>query len=80
MFWTWLWGALGLLLSTPMTVCLAVLGKYVPSLGFFATLLGQETELEPQLRYCQRLLALDEGGAIEVVEAEIKSAGLVRGL
>jgi predicted PurR-regulated permease PerM len=68
MFWTWLWGALGLLLSTPMTVCLAVLGKYVPGLGFFTTLLGEESELEPVLRYYQRLLAFDEDGATQIVE------------
>ena len=46
MFWTWLWGALGLLLSTPLTVCLAVLGKYVPSLSFFATFLREEVDLD----------------------------------
>ena len=68
MFWTWLWGALGLLLSTPLTVCLAVLGKYVPSLGFIATILGEESDLEKDVRYYQRLLALDQDGATEVVE------------
>ena len=72
MFWTWLWGTLGLLLSTPLTVCLAVLGKYVPSLWFFATLLGEEAELEPDVRFYQRLVALDRDGAIEVVEAALK--------
>jgi predicted PurR-regulated permease PerM len=71
LFWTWLWGALGLLLSTPLTVCLAVLGKYVPSLRFFAILLGDETELEPNVRFYQRLVSLDREGAIEVVEAEL---------
>ncbi|MCA1685113.1 MAG: AI-2E family transporter, partial [Planctomycetia bacterium] len=50
MFWTWLWGLLGILLSTPLTVCLAVLGKYVPALGFFATLLGEEADLDPDVR------------------------------
>ncbi|HEX8203138.1 MAG TPA: AI-2E family transporter, partial [Isosphaeraceae bacterium] len=77
MFWTWLWGTLGLLLSTPLTVCLAVLGKYVPSLGFFATLLGEEAELEPDVRFYQRLVALDRAGATEVVEAELKQRALV---
>jgi predicted PurR-regulated permease PerM len=67
MFWTWLWGGLGLFLSTPLTVCLAVLGKYVPSLSFFATLLGEEAELDPDLRFYQRLLALDQDGAEEIV-------------
>ncbi len=70
MFWTWLWGALGLLLSTPMTVCLAVLGKYVPNLSFFSTLLGEETELKGHLRFYQRIVALDREGAMAMVEAE----------
>src|SRR5215218_8144285 len=72
MFWTWLWGTLGLLLSTPLTVCLAVLGKYVPSLRFFATILGEEAELDPDVRFYQRLVALDRDGAIEVVEAALQ--------
>ena len=72
MFWTWLWGPLGLLLSTPMTVCLAVIGKYVPSLGFFAILLGEEAELPQDVRYYQRLLALDQDGAAEIVESGLK--------
>jgi predicted PurR-regulated permease PerM len=72
MFWTWLWGTLGLLLSTPLTVCLAVLGKYVPSLWFFATLLGEEVELRPDVRLYQRLVALDREKAIEVVETALK--------
>jgi predicted PurR-regulated permease PerM len=72
MFWTWLWGALGLLLSTPMTVCLAVLGKYVPRLSFFATLLGEEDPLTADVRFYQRLLAADQDGATAVVEAALK--------
>jgi methylmalonyl-CoA mutase cobalamin-binding subunit len=72
MFWTWLWGTLGLLLSTPLTVCLAVLGKYVPSLWFFATLLGEDTELEPDVRLYQRLVALDRERAMELVEVVLK--------
>ncbi len=72
MFWTWLWGALGLLLSTPLTVCLAVLGKSVPALGFFATLLGEEPPLEPDVRFYQRLLAMDQDGATAIVETALK--------
>jgi len=73
MFWTWLWGTLGLLLSTPLTVCLAVMGKYVPGLRFFATLLGEEADLEPYLRFYQRLVALDRDGATELIEDELKT-------
>ncbi|MFI5454816.1 MAG: AI-2E family transporter [Isosphaerales bacterium] len=72
MFWTWLWGLLGILLSTPMTVCLAVLGKYVPSLSFFATLLGEEAELDQNIRFYQRLVSLDQDGATAVLEAALK--------
>ena len=72
MFWTWLWGTLGLLLSTPLTVCLAVLGKYVPSLWFFAAILDEESELEPDVRLYQRLVALDRDGAVGIIEAELK--------
>jgi len=72
MFWTWLWGALGLLLSTPLTVSLAVLGKYVPSLGFFATFLREEVDLDPGVRFYQRLLAMDQDGATAVIDAMLK--------
>jgi predicted PurR-regulated permease PerM len=68
MFWTWLWGALGLLLSTPLTVCLAVLGRSIPALGAFGTLLGETAELSPDVRYYQRILANDADGSIEVAE------------
>jgi hypothetical protein len=72
MFWTWLWGSLGLILSTPLTVCLAVLGKYVRGLRFFAILLGEETEIAPSTRFYQRLVALDREGAMEVAEELLK--------
>src|SRR6185503_2155066 len=55
-FWTWLWGPVGLLLSTPLTVCLIVLGRYVPNLEFLSVLLGDEPVLSPEARYYQRLL------------------------
>ncbi|MGZ3315682.1 MAG: AI-2E family transporter [Isosphaeraceae bacterium] len=72
MFWTWLWGTPGLLLSTPLTVCLVVLGKHVPSLGFFAILLGEKAEVDPDEQFYQRLVALDRAGAKDVVEAALK--------
>jgi predicted PurR-regulated permease PerM len=67
-FWAWLWGPLGLVLSTPLTACLAVLGKYVPQLEFFDVLLGDEPVLSPDVRYYQRLLARDEDEAARLVE------------
>ena len=47
-FWFWLWGPLGLALSTPLTVCLVVIGSHVPRLEFFHTLLGNEHPLAPR--------------------------------
>jgi hypothetical protein len=59
MFWTGVWGVVGLVLATPMTVCLAVLGKHVPQLRFLAMLLGSRPALTSPARYYQRLLARD---------------------
>jgi len=66
-FWTWLWGAVGLMLATPLTMCLVVLGKYVPGLKFFDVLLGDEPVLTPDVNLYQRLLARDEDEAAEIV-------------
>jgi predicted PurR-regulated permease PerM len=46
-FWTWLWGPVGLFLSTPLTVCLVVMGRYVPSLEFLSIMLGDAPVLKP---------------------------------
>ena len=59
-FWTWLWGGVGLLLSTPLTVCIVVLGRYVPQLEFLHTLLGDEAVVPLDAKLYQRLLAFDE--------------------
>ena len=67
-FWTWLWGGVGLLLATPLTVCVAVLGKYIPSLSFLDALLGDEPTLTVNERYYQRLLAMDRREACIVAE------------
>ena len=75
-FWTWLWGGLGLVLSTPMTVCLVVVGKYVPQLAFFDILLSNETVLKPHARLYQRLVANDRHGARRMVEKELKRTSL----
>ena len=65
-FWSWLWGVPGLLLATPLSACLVVLGHYVRGLEFLAILLSDEPALEPGVRFYQRLLAhdLDEAEAI----------------
>jgi predicted PurR-regulated permease PerM len=67
-FWTWLWGPVGLVLATPMTVCLGVLGRYVPALQFFDVLFGTDPALDPHHGYYQRLLARDEVEATQLVE------------
>jgi predicted PurR-regulated permease PerM len=67
-FWTWLWGAVGLVLAVPLTVCAVVLGKYVPELRFIPVLLGDETDVDPPLAVYQRLLAGDVDDASELVE------------
>src|SRR5262249_50515383 len=56
-FWAWLWGPIGILLATPLTVCLAVLGKHIPGLEFVSTLISHEPVLAPEMRYYPRLLA-----------------------
>ncbi|MDX3808138.1 AI-2E family transporter [Bosea thiooxidans] len=67
-FWTWLWGPVGLVMSTPLTVCLVVLGKHVPQFQFFEVLLGNEPVLDPEMRLYQRLLANDPGEATDQLE------------
>lgn len=72
-FWTWLWGPIGLLLATPLTVCIVVMGKYVPQLGFITILLGDEPITPPDVGYYQRLLAKDEDEAMQIVDEQLKS-------
>jgi predicted PurR-regulated permease PerM len=67
-FWTWLWGPIGLLLSTPLTVCLIVLGRHVPPLRFLDVMLGNEPVLSPQETFYQRLLANDPEEATQQAE------------
>ena len=59
MFWAWLWGIIGLLLATPLTVCIVVLGRYVPHLQFLDILLGNQPVLSPEESLYERLLARD---------------------
>ena len=72
-FWTWLWGPLGLLMATPLTVCLVVLGKHVPGLNFLGTLLSDAPALTPESNYYQRLLARDQAEAVDIVERFVKA-------
>jgi predicted PurR-regulated permease PerM len=75
-FWTLLWGFPGLVLSTPLTVCLVVLGRYSPAFSFLNILLGDEPVLEPHAQYYQRLLSLDQTEARQIAEQYCKDKTL----
>ena len=64
-FWTWLWGPIGLLLSTPLTVCLGVLGRHIPWLRFLDVMIGDEPPLSPAQSFYQRALAGDIDEAVD---------------
>ena len=68
MFWATLWGPIGLILSTPITVCLVVLGRYVPQLAFFETLLGSEPVMSPPEKFYQRLVSANVEEALELAD------------
>ena len=68
MFWATLWGPIGLILATPMTVCLVVIGRHLPQFQFLDTLLGSEPVLTPPEQLYQRLLKGDSQGAIDTLE------------
>ncbi len=76
-FWLWLWGPIGLLLATPLTVCLLVIGKHVPQLSFLNVLLGNEPVFEPKKRIYQRLVAGDQEEADELLEDLLEHSPLV---
>jgi predicted PurR-regulated permease PerM len=76
-FWTWLWGPVGLLLSTPLTVCLVVISKRVPQLEFLTVMLGDEPVLGPKSRFYQRLLALDREEATDLLAREMSDKSLM---
>jgi predicted PurR-regulated permease PerM len=76
--WTWLWGIPGLLLATPMTVCLLVIGKHVPQLSFLTVLLGDEPVFETKIRVYQRLLAGDQEEAVELLEESLEHEPLAQ--
>lgn len=75
-FWTWLWGPLGLVMSTPLTVCLVVLGRHIPQFELFDTLFGDEPVLEPHARLYQRLLAGDTIEATSRAEEALETMTL----
>jgi methylmalonyl-CoA mutase cobalamin-binding subunit len=75
-FWTWLWGPVGLVIAMPMTVCLVVAAHYIPQSRFLEILLGDRPTLSPEERTYQRLLALDNQEAGELAAAQLKTGTL----
>ncbi len=77
-FWTVLWGPAGLILSTPLTVCVVVLGRYVPQFAFLHILLGDEPALVEEARFYQRLLAMDDQDARTVIDSYLSGHSLLQ--
>jgi predicted PurR-regulated permease PerM len=77
-FWTVLWGPAGLILSTPLTVCVVVLGRYVPQFAFLHILLGDEPALVEEARFYQRLLAMDDQEARTVIDRYLAGHSLLQ--
>lgn len=77
-FWSWLWGPVGLILAMPLTLCLVVLGRHVESFQFLDVILGDTPPLEPSQNFYQRMLAEDPDEALEQAEAYLKERSLIQ--
>ncbi|GAC1348547.1 MAG: hypothetical protein NVSMB18_37020 [Acetobacteraceae bacterium] len=75
-FWTWLWGPVGLLLSTPLTLCLVVMGRHAKPLEFLDVMLGDRPALTPVEAFYQRVLAGDPDDLLEQAELLLKDRPL----
>jgi hypothetical protein len=75
-FWTWLWGPVGLVLAMPLTVCLLVLAQHVPQLRFITVLLADRPPMSLVERVYQRMLAADENELVKLLNKELKSNSL----
>ena len=76
-FWTWVWGPIGLIISTPLTLCLVVLGRHVHTLEFLDVLLGDRPVLSPEASFYQRMLADDPDEAEEQAERYLREKSLL---
>jgi predicted PurR-regulated permease PerM len=76
-FWSWLWGPIGLVLSTPLTLCVVTLGRYADRLNFLTVLLGDQPALTPAQNFYQRLLADDPHEAIVQAERLLREMSLI---
>ncbi len=75
-FWTWLWGPVGLVLATPLTVCLTVMARHIPQLAFLNVMLADAPPLELKYRFYQRLLAQDYEDASDVASEFLRNGSL----
>lgn len=75
-YWTWIWGPFGLLLATPITVCLAVVARHIPDFRFLSVILSDAPVLTPPVRLYQRLVSLEYDEAYDVAEAYAREHGL----
>jgi predicted PurR-regulated permease PerM len=75
-FWTWLWGPVGLVLATPLTVCLVVIGRHVPRLSFLSIVLSDEEALTPAEDCYHRMLTPGDRDELELVESYLKANSL----
>ncbi|MBN1239644.1 MAG: AI-2E family transporter [Gammaproteobacteria bacterium] len=76
-FWTWIWGPVGLVIATPITACIVVLSRYVPEMSLFDRLLSERPALQPHLSLYQRLLARDEDEAEDIVDEHLARTSLI---
>lgn len=74
--WTLLWGWPGLIVSTPLTVCLIVMGRYIPQMSFLHILLGDDAELSPEAQFYERLLAMDQPEAHQIATSFLEGRSL----
>jgi predicted PurR-regulated permease PerM len=80
MFWTWVWGPIGLILAVPLTVILAVVGEHVTALEPLAILLGDKPPLDPHVTYYQRLLAGDLDEASAILQERVRAVPVAQAL
>lgn len=77
-FWTWLWGGVGLVLATPLTVCIVVFCKHIPRLAWVDIAMGENPTTQPHLKYYQHNLANDEEACQVLLDASVKKEGMVK--
>lgn len=79
-FWTFLWGGIGLILATPLTVCFVVFCKYIPALEWVEILMGKQSEPQPRMNFYQKMLLKDEGGLVNLIRESEEEVGHIRTL